>query len=84
MIIFIASWEGVDMRVVEHAPLSIAPGESLVSNPKMLIRDELRSWGWALPLVLHVEPHIYGHQDDTWKGHEEGQVLPGLGGALMS
>jgi len=79
MIIFVASWEWVDMRVVEQASLTIAPGEALSPNAKMFIRNELWSWGWALPLMLHVEPHIHRHQDDTWQGHEEGQVLPCLG-----
>jgi len=83
MIIFIAGWESVDMRVVEQALLTIAPGEPLIPNSEMFIWLELGpGWG-ALPLMLHVEPHIDGHQDDAGDCHKEGQVLPCLGTRSM-
>ena len=73
-VIFVASWQGISMWVVEQAMLSISPWEPLGSDAQMFVRDEFRSCLIVISLVAQVgvqHAKAYG-----WESSEEEQVLP--------
>lgn len=62
------------MGVMEQAVVSVSPGESLVPDSEVIIRDEGRSFVPNVSLVVHVG--VYHGKTDGRDAAKEEKLLP--------
>lgn len=72
----VARGQGVHVWVVDQGTGTISPGESLVPDAHMVVRDEF--WPWLVVVSLMSQIRVDHAHGDGGQSHQQTQFLPQL------